>query len=232
MKDDPELMKDKNNDKDEINYSQKAEEDFKKELSTFNHEFRNQLNSIAILSGVLAKDAKDRLSEQELEYLEMIESGSRKLLDYVMDLVSRTRQQLAEGMSKQVPSRLFGSSQENMKKKILIIEDDPDTIRIISTIIGDEYEISHALNGRSGLQLALEIIPDLIILDINLPVFDGFTVLSRIRKIEGVSGIPIVALTVHADEGEKFIDSGFNDYLSKPVRIDEFKKIISKWLSD
>lgn len=216
--------------KDELEYKLKAEEDFKKELSTFNHEFRNQLNSIAILANVLAKDSKGRLSEEELEYLEMIESGARKLLNYVTDLVTRTRNQAKEekkALEVQQPSQ-----PHNSRKKILIIEDDPDNIRIIMTLLGNDYEISHALNGRSGLQLALEIIPDLIILDINLPVFDGFTVLSRIRKIEGVSDIPVVALTVHSEEGNRFVEAGFNDHMSKPVRIDEFRQIISKWLSD
>ena len=221
----------KEDNKDESDYKLKAEADFKKELSTFNHEFRNQLNSIAILSHVLAKDAKDRLGEDELEYLELIESGAKKLLDYVMDLVARTRTQMKEEEERALKVR-SSPLPGNSRKKILIIEDDPDTIRIIMALLGNDYEVSHALNGRSGLQLALEIIPDLIILDINLPVFDGFTVLSRIRKIEGVSGIPVIALTVHSEEGKRFIESGFSGYMSKPIRIDEFKQIISKWLSD
>lgn len=119
-------------------------------------------------------------------------------------------------------------------KKIAVIEDNPDNRLLVQAILEDDYEINEFETGIEALEAFEHEKPDLILLDICLPEMDGPEVLERIRSDESLKGVPIIALTAHAMEGdrEKFLNAGFDDYLKKPI-IDEAVLVatIEKWLN-
>ncbi|AGC68432.1 Two component transcriptional regulator, winged helix family [Thermoclostridium stercorarium subsp. stercorarium DSM 8532] len=108
-----------------------------------------------------------------------------------------------------------------MAEKILIIEDDTRLARFLELELRHEgYEVEIAYDGRSGLEKALSNNPDLVILDLMLPLLSGIEVLRRIRK---VSDMPVIMLTAKDDVSDKVVglDSGADDYVTKPFAIEE-----------
>ena len=106
-----------------------------------------------------------------------------------------------------------------MGKTVLIIEDEQNIVDILSFNLGREgYDTLEALDGPTGLQLALEQNPDLILLDLMLPGMDGFEVCRRIR--EAGSSVPIVMLTAREEEDDKVrgLELGADDYITKPFK--------------
>ncbi len=116
---------------------------------------------------------------------------------------------------------------------ILIVEDNPDNMTTIKAIIGTGYSIEEAIDGEQGLHKAIKLLPDLILLDISLPVMDGLSVLKELKMNEQTTDIPIIALTAQAMKGdkEKLIQSGCDDYIAKPIDPEKIILKLNKWLS-
>ena len=107
-------------------------------------------------------------------------------------------------------------------KKILIIEDDPTIIQgLEDTFKFHGFEIYKAEDGKSGLELFLEKDPDLIILDIMMPGFDGYEICKRIRDVN--KSVPIIMLTAKSRESDKLLgfELGADDYVTKPFSVRE-----------
>jgi CheY-like chemotaxis protein len=106
-------------------------------------------------------------------------------------------------------------------KKILVVEDNEDNRRILIyrlRKIGD-FEIIEAVNGEQAVEVVRTQKPDLIFMDLKMPVLDGWQATGRIRQMEGGDRVRIIALTAQAMAGdeEKALAAGCDDYLSKPV---------------
>jgi len=106
-------------------------------------------------------------------------------------------------------------------KKILVVEDNEDNRRILIyrlRKIGD-FEIIEAVNGEQAIEVVRTQRPDLIFMDLKMPVLDGWEATGRIRQMEGGDRVRIIALTAQAMAGdeEKALAAGCDDYLSKPV---------------
>ena len=109
-----------------------------------------------------------------------------------------------------------------MAKTILIVEDEQNIVDILSFNLSREgYQTLEALDGPTGLQLALEQNPDLILLDLMLPGMDGFEVCRRVR--ESGSSTPILMLTAREEEADKVLglELGADDYITKPFSVRE-----------
>lgn len=109
------------------------------------------------------------------------------------------------------------------QRKVLIVEDNERNLKLFRLIIGSlGYEVFSARNGEEGVRMAKEIIPDLILMDVQMPVMDGITAMDTIRADEDTRGIPVIALTSYAMKGdrERLLQHGFVDYIAKPVRKD------------
>lgn len=111
-------------------------------------------------------------------------------------------------------------------KRVLIVEDNQDNMDVLEAFLEDDYELLKATDGKMGLEMAIDEKPDLILLDISLPAMDGAQVIAEIRKNRDTRNTPVIALTAHAMLGdkEKFLKSGFDGYMSKPI-VDEDKLI-------
>jgi len=104
-------------------------------------------------------------------------------------------------------------------KKILIIEDVPYNLDLLIQLLEDDYELVTAGDGASGVALAAAEKPDLILMDMSLPVMDGWIAAGKIKANESLKHIPIIGLSAHAMSGdrEKALAAGCNDYLTKPL---------------
>ncbi len=105
------------------------------------------------------------------------------------------------------------------KRKILIIEDDKDIVEMLEYNLQEEgYETVSALNGETGIALAGKEKPDLIILDIMLPIMDGFEVCRALKNDNTVAHIPIIILSAKSQETDKVVglELGADDYVTKP----------------
>lgn len=118
-------------------------------------------------------------------------------------------------------------------KKILVVEDNKINMLLAKTLIKNIMPntiVYEALNGKIGLEYYHEFKPDLILLDIQMPVLNGYETTIEIRKLD--KKIPIIALTAGTimGEKEKCIKVGMNDYISKPIIKDLFENILLRWL--
>lgn len=110
-----------------------------------------------------------------------------------------------------------------MAVKVLIIEDDVEMVRLLELDLERHgYDVTVAANGLDGLRMFHEIRPNLVVLDVALPMMDGLTVCQRIREL---SNVPILIMTAHAvteDEIAKGLNLGADEYMIKPIRNIEF----------
>jgi CheY-like chemotaxis protein len=104
-------------------------------------------------------------------------------------------------------------------KKILIVEDLEFNRDLLIQLLEDNYEVLTAVDGAAALAVAEREHPDLILLDLSLPVIDGWEVARRLKADPALQHIPIIAVSSHAMRGdeEKARQSGCDDYLSKPI---------------
>lgn len=105
-------------------------------------------------------------------------------------------------------------------KTALVIEDDGNNMELITFILGENgYQCLKAETGQEGIDMALEKVPDFIILDIQLPDMSGLEVLKIIRASEVDGSIPVIAMTSFAMSGdrEKILSAGCNGYIEKPI---------------
>ncbi len=115
---------------------------------------------------------------------------------------------------------------------ILVVEDNPDNMATLRAVLGDSYNLLAARDGEEGLRAVFENRPDLILLDISLPVMDGYQVVREIKGNIEVRNIPVVAMTAHAMKGdrEKILAAGCDGYISKPIEPEGFQKKVKEWL--
>ncbi len=117
--------------------------------------------------------------------------------------------------------------------KILIVDDAPDNIVTLENILEDmPYEIYKAYNGREALSMVYEVEPDLILLDVMMPVMNGFEVAEKLKSDERTRLIPIIMLTALDGQGERLrgYKAGVDDFISKPFNIIELRLRVSNLL--
>src|SRR5918994_411447 len=114
-------------------------------------------------------------------------------------------------------------------EEILVVEDNEKSMKLFRDILqATGYRTLEATTGGQAVELAAEHEPDLVLMDIRLPDLDGVQALRRMRADERTAGIPVLALTAQAMQGdrERFLAAGFDGYLSKPVDVRELIAIV------
>ncbi len=122
-----------------------------------------------------------------------------------------------------------------MRDRILIIEDNEQNMYLVTFLLGkNDYEVIQAWNGRQGIEMATKQRPALILLDIQLPVMNGYEVARELKKNPALETIPIVAVTSYAMPGdrEKAMAAGCTGYIEKPINPETFIKDFQKYLPD
>ena len=112
------------------------------------------------------------------------------------------------------------------KSKILIVEDDPDVAEMLTAYFrSQEYEVFTVNWGEDGVRSAVQVSPELVILDIRLPDIDGYEVATRLRRDRRTADIPIIFLTEKRDRSDKLqgLEIGADDYITKPFDVQELR---------
>jgi len=121
-----------------------------------------------------------------------------------------------------------------MPHKILIVEDNENNRSLLMDVLNHHgYEVSTASDGQEGVNFARKLMPDLILMDIQMPGMDGMTASAILKGDPATSGLKIVALTSFAMRGdlEKFLSAGFDGYLSKPISTRSLPDFVKSWLT-
>jgi len=121
-----------------------------------------------------------------------------------------------------------------MVRRILIVEDNPQNRLLVKDVLEFHgYEIMEAEDGQAGIEMAKKYKPDLILMDIQMPVMDGFTAGKIIRGDPDTKNIKMIAVTSFAMSGDKerIMEAGFNHYISKPLNTRELPVLIKEMLS-
>ena len=120
------------------------------------------------------------------------------------------------------------------KGTILYVEDNPDNRMLVRRILlSEDYGLIEANNAFEALEALKAGKPDLILMDINMPDKDGYTLTSKIKTMPGFERVPILALTANVMRGdrEKTLEAGCDGYIQKPLDIDQLIKEIERFLS-
>ena len=125
-------------------------------------------------------------------------------------------------------------AQPEVKSTILYVEDNSDNRMLVKRILNAEnYELLEATNAVQAINLLKTTTPDLILMDINMPGMDGYTLTTKIRSMSGLERVPILALTANVMRGdkEKTLEAGCDGYIQKPLDVDQLVREIEKFLT-
>jgi len=124
------------------------------------------------------------------------------------------------------------------KKKVLLVDDDPDFVEAVKVIVqSGGYDVRIACDGKEGLEAVAAERPDIIILDVMMPVMDGHKTCAALKGNKETADIPIILLTAVADRvttstytHRDMLESEAEDYMPKPVEPKELLELIKSWL--
>jgi CheY-like chemotaxis protein len=129
--------------------------------------------------------------------------------------------------------QLYNDDGRLQGKKVLIVDDDMRNCFALSRLLSDKGLIVHiASNGQKALDFLADQAVDLVLMDMMMPVMDGYEAMQQIRNLPQFRSLPILALTAKAMKGdqEKCLAAGANDYLPKPINIDRLYAMLRVWL--
>ena len=118
-----------------------------------------------------------------------------------------------------------------MSKSVLIVEDYEDSRMLLAFVLEQKgYRVLHAINGLEAVQMAKSERPDIILIDISLPVMNGITATQQIKSDDGTKHIPIISITAHFYEyGKSAVDNGgFDEIIEKPIDFKLLNKVMAR----
>ncbi|EHR72183.1 PAS domain S-box [Burkholderiales bacterium JOSHI_001] len=143
-----------------------------------------------------------------------------------IELPSAVALELPDGTAPALPTAEPGRRDDTLRRKVLCVEDNPANLMLVQKLLARRPDIRllTACDGRAGIELARESLPDVILMDINLPGISGITALKILAGDAATAHIPVVALSANAmpRDIEKGLEAGFYRYLTKPIKVDEF----------
>jgi signal transduction histidine kinase/CheY-like chemotaxis protein len=179
------------------------------------------------------------ISKEELSFLkynkifQLIQKGNisrQSLLAAVSNALSVNSENNTLPTGRHLPVKKINTFSRPGKATILVVEDNPDNIKAVKALLQESYFIIEASDGKLGVEMAKQHVPDLVLMDISLPVLDGFQAFAAIRKEKSLEHTPVIALTASAMKGtrEEILSYGFDGYLSKPVDVELLKKTVKE----
>lgn len=141
---------------------------------------------------------------------------------------------IADELANQETSDLVPSDSPKKEGLVLVVDDNMDNIALLSLDLRQEgYRVVTASNGEEAIKVASLMRPDVILMDIGMPLLDGLGATTRIREDEELRGIPIIAVTAFTTAGFRraAYDVGFDGYLAKPIDFDQLHELIGRLLA-
>ena len=120
-------------------------------------------------------------------------------------------------------------------RRILLVEDNDSSREMLTRRLRKNgYEVLTAINGQEALDMVRQDAPDLVLLDMMLPVMDGWTAVREMRADAAIRHIPVVALTAHAalEDRKRSIEAGCDDHETKPVDLPRLLSVIERWIEE
>ncbi|WP_226587873.1 ATP-binding response regulator [Microseira wollei] len=151
----------------------------------------------------------------------------------VEEIVSPMLAQLRQGQSSPVSKTTDSKLTFDQRPLVLVVEDNPQMNLFIVEALSNEYRVATAFNGQEGLELATQLLPDLILSDMMMPLMSGEQLLGEVRNRKQLDGIPFVVLTAKADDEKrvKLLQAGAQDYLMKPFSLEELRSRIGNLIA-
>lgn len=122
-------------------------------------------------------------------------------------------------------------TQKEAARKVLVVEDFEDNRFMMKRLLEmSGYQVVEAINGQEAIEVAQRELPDLILMDLSLPLLDGLSATRRIRVRPELEKVPIVAVSAHdtADFHAEALAAGCNEYVTKPIDFDELESLLKR----
>lgn len=198
------------------------------------HQLRTQLTLIAGPVGQLAEgkgDARQLISIIQRNVEQQLQSVVGDVLQFrrenrntIDDTTAVTEEQILASMKSVQESRHDSLINDNADElaTVLIVDDNADMRAYLRTLLLDRYYVIEAADGQSGLKLAVESVPDIVVSDVMMPVMDGLTFCMRLKQHEATSHIPVLLLTARSSEQQHIegLQTGADMYMTKPFSVD------------
>ena len=215
----------------------RKEKRLNREQTLFYTNARHQLRTpLTLIAGPLSElSASHALNERDSTLVDIMQRNVRQLSGIVYDVLSfrndvppavddtnaareTTGEPHGEGTAKAPGQAAPRQATDDGLPTVLVVDDNDDMRRYIRTLLADKYYVTEAADGESGLQVAHETIPDLIVSDVMMPVMDGLEFCRRIKEDTLTSHVPVILLTARSTEEQQLegLDSGADDYMTKP----------------
>jgi two-component system cell cycle response regulator DivK len=120
-------------------------------------------------------------------------------------------------------------------ERILVVEDNLKNLKLVRDVLEYAgYVVVEAESGERGIELAAETVPDLVLMDLQLPAMDGTETLRRLRELPATKGIPVVAVTAFAMDAdrEKALANGFDGFVEKPISVRVLATQVDRFLNE
>ncbi|MCF8228909.1 MAG: response regulator [Bacteroidales bacterium] len=183
------------------------------------------------------KDLSKEENEELHKYTETVIVKGVKSEERLVDETALFLHRVVENMPEKqqgIIEKLYKSEDIFKDKKVMLVDDDMRNVFALTRVLNEKgIQVLRAENGKSALEkLSKEKDVDLILMDIMMPVMDGYETIKNIRKNNQFDKVPIIALTAKAmkDDREKCINAGANDYLTKPIKIEKLLSLMRVWL--
>jgi CheY-like chemotaxis protein len=117
-------------------------------------------------------------------------------------------------------------------RKLLIVDDSELNIELLVQLLEDDFDLVTAFNGEEGVEVSRRERPDLVLMDMSLPVMDGWEATRRIKADPELAHIPVIGLSAHAMDGDagRALAAGCDGYLTKPIDDDALFATLERWL--
>jgi len=159
--------------------------------------------------------------------------SEERLLDETALFMHRVVSEMPQNKQKMI-EKIHSKTDHFKDKKVLIVDDDMRNIFALTKVLSEQgMKISRADNGQAALDiLEKDTNFDILLIDIMMPVMDGYETIGRIRKMNVFKKTPIIALTAKAmkEDRQKCIDAGASDYMAKPLNIEKLLSLLRVWL--
>ncbi len=122
-----------------------------------------------------------------------------------------------------------------IRRRILVVEDNARNLKLVRDVLEYAgYDVIGAESGERGLELAAEVAPDLVLMDLQLPGIDGNETLRRLRDLPEIKDVPVVAVTAFAMQADRdhAFDTGFDGFLEKPISVRALPGQVERFLAE